>query len=69
MQWYLCLLKTYIIEIELSDNVVIMFNIKNMLLSRGTAFDAHGEVEFDFNNLEVKVEPVTQGSIFYYRNG
>lgn len=53
----------------MSYESTITFYIRNNLMSPGTATDNHGRIGFDFDNLEIKLQPVTQGKTFYSRNG
>lgn len=61
IRWYFCLLKTTRIEFELSDtysqyNLVIAFST-----STGNLESNKKVRDFDFDNLDIEIRPITQG--------
>lgn len=53
------------IQLQLSNDAYIMYSIRNNIVSSGIINSFEGKRDFDFRNLEVRIQPVTQGNFFF----
>lgn len=64
---YFYLLKTRFIQFDLSNEVTILHKISHNVIDYGNAITNYISLLFDFDNLEVNIQPLTQGRIIFFQ--